>query len=304
METTLLVLAAGMGSRYGGLKQIDAISDDGKAILDYSIDDAIRAGFTSIVFVIRKDFAEEFDSKIGSFYKSRISIRYAYQAIDDLPLPYRSPENRSKPWGTAQAIWSARDLVHTPFAVINADDFYGRDAFKQMHGFCETMLAKGEQPIRIGLATYALNNTLSENGTVNRGVCTLNANKQLEKIEEHTEIQFVDAHDHSIVGKDASQYPTKLLPESPVSMNFWAFSPDIFLLIENYFTEFLKTHIQDSKSECYLPNAIDAFIQSGAVICETIETQSQWLGITYPQDKAFVKKALAEITQSSPYFED
>ena len=302
METTLLVLAAGMGSRYGGLKQIDAISDGGKTILDYSIDDAIRAGFSSIVFVIRKDFSEAFDAKIGTHYKSKISIQYAYQSIDDLPQPFCAPENRSKPWGTAQAIWSARDLIHTPFAVINADDFYGRDAFKQMQRFCQSMTEDGNQPLHAGLATYELSNTLSENGTVNRGVCTLNENQQLEKIEEHTEIQLIEGG--SISGQNASQNLTELSPEAPVSMNFWAFSPGVFSSLEQYFAEFLKTQIRDPNSECYLPDAIDAFIQSGALICETIKTNSQWLGITYPQDKAQVKKALAEITKTSVYFED
>jgi dTDP-glucose pyrophosphorylase len=291
-----------MGSRYGGLKQIDAISDDGKTLLDYSIDDAIRAGFSTIVFVIRKDFAEAFDAKIGATYKSKISIHYAYQAIDDLPKPYCSPKNRSKPWGTAQAIWSARDLVHTPFAVINADDFYGRDAFKQMQGFCESLIEGAARPLLAGLAAYALGNTLSENGTVNRGVCTLNQDQQLENIEEHTEIQLLE--DHSIVGKNIAQHSIKLSPETPVSMNFWAFSPSIFTFIENYFAQFLETHVEAVQSECYLPNAIDSFIKSGDLVCVTIETQSQWLGITYPKDKVLVKKALAKITQTSPYFED
>ena len=302
MKTTLLVLAAGMGSRYGGLKQIDAISDDGRMLLDYSIDDAIRAGFTSIVFVIRKDFADEFDAKIGAHYKAKITIQYAYQSTDDLPSSFRSPENRSKPWGTAQAIWSARDLVHTPFAVINADDFYGREAFKQIHNFCESMLKEADHPLLAGLATYALCNTLSKSGTVNRGVCTLNKNQQLEKIEEHTEIQFLE--DQSIEGKNTSEQTTRLSSQVPVSMNFWAFSPEIFSLIESYFTEFLEIHIEDLRSECYLPNAIDSFIRSGVLICETIKTQSQWLGITYPEDKVLVKKALAKVTETSPYFED
>ena len=251
METTLLVLAAGMGSRYGGLKQIDAISDDGKTLLDYSIDDAIRAGFSTIVFVIRKDFAEAFDAKIGATYKSKISIHYAYQAIDDLPKPYCSPKNRSKPWGTAQAIWSARDLVHTPFAVINADDFYGRDAFKQMQGFCESLIEGAARPLLAGLATYALGNTLSENGTVNRGVCTLNQDQQLENIEEHTEIQLLE--NHSIVGKNIAQHSIKLSPETPVSMNFWAFSPSIFTFIENYFAQFLESHKQAPISKIETP---------------------------------------------------
>ena len=302
MKTTLLVLAAGMGSRYGGLKQMDAISDGGKTILDYSIDDAIRAGFSSIVLVIRKDFSETFDAKIGTHYKSKILIQYAYQSIDDLPQPFCAPENRSKPWGTAQAIWTARDLIHTPFAVINADDFYGRDAFKQMQHFCQSLNEDGNQPLLAGLATYSLSNTLSGNGTVNRGVCTLNVNQQLEKIEEYTKIQLIESG--IISGQNASQNLTELSPEAPVSMNFWAFSPGVFSSLEQYFAEFLKTQIQDPNSECYLPNAIDAFIQSGALICETIKTNSQWLGITYPQDKVQVKKALAEITKTSIYFED
>ena len=302
MKTTLLVLAAGMGSRYGGLKQIDAISNDGRTLLDYSIDDAIRAGFTSIIFVIRKDFSDEFDSKIGVHYKEKIPIQYAYQSTDDLPSSFHSPENRSKPWGTAQAIWSARDLVRTPFAVINADDFYGRDAFKQMHNFCESMIKEADYPLFAGLVTYELCNTLSANGTVNRSVCTLNKNQQLEKIEEHTEIQFLD--DQSIEGKNTSDQTTKLSPQAPVSMNFWAFPPEIFSLIETYFTEFLENHNEDLRSECYLPNAIDSFIQSGSLICDTIKSQCQWLGITYPKDKVLIKKALGKITEASPYFED
>jgi hypothetical protein len=186
--------------------------------------------------------------------------------------------------------------------VINADDFYGRDAFKQMQGFCESLIEGAARPLLAGLATYALGNTLSENGTVNRGVCTLNQDQQLENIEEHTEIQLLE--DHSIVGKNIAQHSIKLSPETPVSMNFWAFSPSIFTFIENYFAQFLETHVEAVQSECYLPNAIDSFIKSGDLVCVTIETQSQWLGITYPEDKALVKKALAKITQTSPYFED
>ena len=171
-----------------------------------------------------------------------------------------------------------------------------------MQRFCQSMTEDGNQPLLAGLATYALSNSLSENGTVNRGLCTLNENQQLEKIEIHTEIQLIEGG--SIFGQNASQNLTELSPEAPVSMNFWAFSPGVFSSLEQYFAEFLKTQIQDPNSECYLPDAIDAFIQTGALICETIKTNSQWLGVTYPQDKAQVKKALAEITKTSVYFED
>ena len=291
METTLLVLAAGMGSRYGGLKQIDAISDDGKTILDYSIDDAIRAGFSSIVFVIRKDFSEVFDAKIGTHYKSKFQFNTLTNQLM-ICLSLFALQKIGVNLGVLLKRYGQReDSIYTPFAVINADDFYGRDAFKQMQRFCQSMTEDGNQPLYAGLATYALSNTLSENGTVNRGVCTLNENQQLEKIEEHTEIQLIEGE--SIFGQNASQNLTELSPEAPVSMNFWAFSPGIFSSLEQYFSEFLKRQIQDPNSECYLPNAIDAFIQSGALICETIKTNSQWLGITYPQDKAQVKKALS-----------
>lgn len=301
MGTTLLVLAAGMGSRYGGLKQLESLGPEGKTLLDYSIDDAICAGFDSIVFVIRESFAEDFEQKISTHYRSHIDIQYAFQALDDLPNKRRCPAERCKPWGTAQALWSARKQINQSFAVINADDFYGRTAFEEMQSFCHSIPEDTHNALRAGLASYRLVNTLSENGSVNRGVCTLEANLELKMIEEYTEIERQASG--YIEGTSPQGERKRLADDTAVSMNFWAFSPNIFGAIEAYFEQFLEQNSGDLKAECYLPNAIDSLIQSDRLICQTFITDSQWLGITYPEDSLLVRQRLRSITEKAGYFQ-
>lgn len=300
MGTSLLILAAGMGSRYGGLKQLESLGPEGKTLLDYSIEDAIRAGFDSIVFVIRESFAEAFEEKISSHYRASIDIQYAFQALDDLPKGQHCPAERSKPWGTAHALWSARERIKQPFAVINADDFYGRPAFEAMQAFCRSLPEDTPNRLRAGLASYPLMNTLSENGSVNRGVCSLKANLELEAIEEYTEIERLESG--QIEGINTCGQRKPLAADTAVSMNFWAFSPNIFKAIEAYFEQFLKQNSGDLKAECYLPNAIDSLIQSDRLICQSFITDSPWLGITYPEDSLRVSQRLRTITEQAGYF--
>lgn len=299
MKTTLVILAAGMGSRYGGLKQLDSIDEAGHTLLEYSIYDAIEAGFDSIIFVIRKVFEAEFKAKVASRLSPHISIEYAFQSIDDLPEGFDCPEGREKPWGTAQAVWSARNQVKTPFAVINADDFYGREAFALMHKFCQKMGSNQDRVLEAGIITYALKNTLSENGTVNRGICSIEDN-HLDSVEEYTAI--VQEAKGLVRGKNAKGESRELSENSPVSMNFWAFNPDIFTAIESFFQQFLKEQGNELQSECYLPSAIDHFIQEKRLVCHTLNTKASWLGVTYPEDKQKIQKALEEIQKREPYF--
>jgi len=310
MNTTLLVLAAGMGSRYGGLKQLDPIGPQGQAILEYSVYDAIKAGFNKIIFVIRKDFESKFRETVATRFAPEIKIEFAFQSLSDLPESYKLkyPKERMKPWGTAQAIWSARNLIGEPFSVINADDFYGRDAFNVMHNYCENLVGNrpstpdyfNENPkLEVGLITYALENTLSSNGAVNRGICLIE-NAQLKAVEEHTEIQLTRKGE--IKGKNSSNEWTQLNPSDRVSMNFWGFSPGIFIQIESFFSQFLNEKGQDLDSECFLPDAIDALIQKQTINCRTLETPAFWLGITYPEDKTYVQATLSKLSQSEMYF--
>ena len=311
MNTTLLILAAGMGSRYGGLKQLDAIGPQGQAILEYSVYDAIKAGFSKIVFVIRKDFEVQFKDTVATRFASGIKIEYAFQSLNDLPDTYKfkCPNERTKPWGTAQAIWASRNFIQEPFAVINADDFYGRDAFEVMHDYCQkfakntsdsTAVSGKAQNQKVGLITYALENTLSSNGTVNRGICAIE-NAQLKTVEEHSEIQLEKTS--GIKGKNSLGQWVSLDATDRVSMNFWGFSHEIFSHIESFFSCFLEAHGAALDSECYLPDAIDSLIQKQIIQCEALETNACWLGITYPEDKAFVKAKLSELNQSEVYFQ-
>ncbi len=301
MKTALLVLAAGMGSRYGGLKQLEPFGKENKTLLDYSIEDAIRAGFHSIVFVIRESFFKDFNKKIGANYSKRINIEYAYQKIEDLPYSINFQINRTKPWGTAQAIWAARNLVKNPFAVINADDFYGRDAFKKMQKFSESIPLDKNAAKVAGLMCYRLTNTLSENGYVNRGICKLSKSNLLEGVEEFTRIQRTKKGEINGV-KPCGK--TVILPENaPVSMNFWAFSPVIFDEIETYFASFLKNKINDNSTEFYIPSLVDLLIKDNRLSCRALETTEHWFGITHPEDKAKVEAELSKIENSLEYFD-
>lgn len=293
MKPTLLVLAAGMGSRYGGLKQLDGVGPNGQTIMDYSIFDAIRAGFGKVVFVIRKDFEQDFNDKILSKYKGHVPVEVAFQSIDDLPEGYVVPEGRVKPWGTAHAIRAARHAVAEPFAVINADDFYGRDAFEVI---ARQLTGQKDEYSMVG---FRVGNTLTENGSVSRGVCTVNEEGNLATIVERTaisydperRIRFADEH-----GQE--QY---LDPATPVSMNLWGFNPDFFEHTEREFLKFLDARGTELKSEFYIPTVVDTLINTGAKKVKVLDTASQWFGVTYPEDRPGVVEKLAELHANGEY---
>ena len=258
MKPTLLVLAAGMGSRYGGLKQMDGVGPNGEIIMDYSINDAIRAGFGKVVFVIRHSFEQEFKARINAeHFGNKIAVEYVFQELDKLPQGFKVPEGREKPWGTNHAILMAKDVIHEPFAVINADDFYGRDAFAVMGEYLRTVEGKKGDYCMVG---YRLENTLSENGTVSRGVCNVDNNGFLEGMTERTSIGRT-ANGIEYKDDDGSMHP--LPADATVSMNLFGFTPDYFAESEKLFVEFLKERGTEMKSEYYIPFAVNTFLASG-----------------------------------------
>lgn len=296
MQPTLLILAAGMGSRYGGLKQLDPMGPNSETVLDYSVFDAIRAGFGKVVFVIRRDFAEAFKSAVGDKFEGRIEVAYAYQDLADLPKGFSIPAGREKPWGTTHAVRAARDEIDTPFAVINADDFYGQDAYQQLAQHFEQNA--NEPELRTCMVGYRLDNTLSEHGSVNRGLCHVKEGA-LQAVEEHCTI----ARDANGVvrGDNLAGESVEIAPEAIVSMNFWGFSPALFASLEEHFIEFLEAHGSEMKSECYIPTVIDTLIQSEQTTCAVIETSGAWFGVTYPNDKPFVQSSIRELIASGDY---
>jgi NDP-sugar pyrophosphorylase family protein len=295
MQPTLLVLAAGMGSRYGGLKQIDPMGPHGETVLDYSVFDAIRAGFGGVVFIIREDFADAFRQGIGSRFAGRIQVDYAFQKLDDLPAGFTIPEGRTKPWGTAHAVRAARDMVSEPFAVINADDFYGRDAYRSAADF----LTAGHGSGHHAMVGYPLENTLSDHGEVNRGICSRDAAALLTNVEEYVSIA---REDDGIVRGNALDGSRRAIEDgTPVSMNFWAFAPDFFGHLEREFTAFLEARGTDPKSECYIPTVVDSLIRAGKADCRVLETTSHWFGVTYPDDKPHVVASISRLIESGEY---
>lgn len=294
MKPTLLVLAAGMGSRYGGLKQLDGVGPNGETIMDHSIYDAIRAGFGKVVFVIRKDFEEDFNNKILSKYKGHIPVEVVFQSMDDLPEGYSVPEGRVKPWGTAHAIRSARNVIAEPFTVINADDFYGFDAFDVMARQLMNQPA-GEY----SMVGFRLGNTMTENGSVSRGVCTVDAEGNLSDIVERTAISYDDAH--RIHFFDESGVEQHVEANTPVSMNFWGFNPDYFDYSEREFLKFLEARGGELKSEFYIPTVVDTLVKNGEMKVKVLDTASQWFGVTYPEDRAGVVAKLSELHANGEY---
>jgi NDP-sugar pyrophosphorylase family protein len=305
MQASLLLLAAGMGSRYGGLKQLDAMGPSGETMIDYAVEDACRAGFGKVVFVIRKDFEEAFRKQIGDKHAEKIDVRYAFQDLDDLPADHTPPEGRTKPWGTAQAVRAARESIAEPFAVINADDFYGREAYAQM---AEQLQASGAhsselpseatEELSASMVGYTLRNTLSPHGSVNRGICALDDGK-LQSVEEYTAIAK-DA-DGELRGENLLGERVPLSGEAIVSMNFWGFTPAIFEPLEAHFEAFLQARGQEEKSEYYLPSLVDSLIKAGEVECPVLQTESPWFGVTYPEDKARVVESIQTLTDAGVY---
>ena len=305
MQPTLLLLAAGMGSRYGGLKQLDAMGPSGETMIDYAVEDACRAGFAKVVFVIRKDFEEDFRRQIGDKHAGKIELSYAFQDLHDLPGNHTPPEGRTKPWGTAHAVRAARDSITEPFAVINADDFYGREAYAQMAKQLQAIGAHSpdqssetRRELSACMVGYTLRNTLSPHGMVNRGICELKGDK-LQSVQEYTAIGK-DA-DGQLSGENQMNERVPLSAEAVVSMNFWGFTPAIFESLEAYFEAFLQARGQEPKSEYYLPSLVDSLIKAGEVECPVLQTQSPWFGVTYPEDKARVVECIQRLTDAGIY---
>ena len=293
---TLLVLAAGMGSRYGGLKQLDPVGPGGETILDYAVFDAIRAGFGRVVFVIRRDFADAFNSQVAAKYAGRIQVDTVFQALDALPPGAALPAGREKPWGTGHAVWCARDAIHEPFAVIGADDFFGRDAFVQLAAFLSPLAPRpsaagaSPSPATFAMVGYRLANTLSENGAVARGVCTVGADGQLRTVVENTGILRTD------VGPGR-----KYTGEEIVSMNCWAFTPAFFPALDRQWREFIAARGGELKSEFYLPEAVSQQIAAGGATVAVRPTSAEWFGVTFREDKPRVQAALAALAARGDY---
>jgi len=296
MKPTLFVLAAGMGSRYGGLKQLDGLGPNGETIMDYSIFDAIRGGFGKIVFVIRRDFEQDFRDKVLSKYEGHIPTELVFQAIDDLPEGFTCPADRAKPWGTNHAVLMGKSVINEPFAVINADDFYSRDAFAVM-GKWLSELPEGSTG-KYSMVGFRICNTLSENGTVARGVCGKNEAGMLTDVVERTEIMRVDG---TICYKDENGEWQPVGEETPVSMNFWGFTPDYFQYSEAQFVDFLKENIDKPKSEFFIPLVVDTLINSGKATCEVLDTTAKWFGVTYAADRPGTVEKIQALVDAGEY---
>ena len=296
MKPTLFVLAAGMGSRYGGLKQLDGVGPQGQTIMDYSIYDAIRAGFGKVVFVIRKDFESDFRSKILSKYEGHVPVEVVFQGIDKLPEGYTAPEGRVKPWGTNHAVLMGREVIREPFAVINADDFYGRDAFEVI---ARELSRERTAPGDYCMVGFRVGNTMTENGTVARGVCSTDASGMLTKVVERTDIGY-DA-DHRITYTDENGTLCTLDSSTPVSMNLWGFTPEYFDFSEREFRSFLDARGSEEKSEFYIPTCIDILIRSGEATVRVLDTDSRWFGVTYAADRPGVVDRLAALHAAGEY---
>ncbi len=295
IKPTLFVLAAGMGSRYGGLKQLDSLGPNGETIMDYSIYDAVKSGFGKIVFVIRKDFEKEFREKIISKYEGHVPVEVVFQAVDALPKGYSCPADRSKPWGTNHAVMMGKDAIHEPFAVINADDFYGRDAFRVM---AEELMRPRDCKGDYCMVGFRVGNTMTENGSVARGVCSTK-DGYLTSVVERTAIAYDD--NHNIFFTDENGEVQYLDPKTPVSMNLWGFTPDYFDYGEREFVKFLDKNLNTPKAEFFIPLVIDTLINSGEATVKVLDTDSKWFGVTYAADRQGVVDKFAELHADGTY---
>ena len=287
-----------MGSRYGGLKQVDPVGPSGEAILDYSVFDAHRAGFGKVVFIIRKDIEEVFRRQVGAKYEGLLPVDYAFQDIHDLPAPYAVPEGRTKPWGTAHAIRAARHVVHEPFAAINADDFYGRDAFARLAAFLEKADAQERVPPRFAMVGYKLDLTLSDHGSVARGICQVTPEGKLAGVTEMTKLVRTP---EGAENRENPAAPVKLTGAERVSMNLWGFTPNLFDALEERFPAWLARRGAEEKSEWYIPFVVDEMIHEGAAVVDVLPTESAWFGVTYREDKPFVTNAIRALVDAGEY---
>ena len=294
MKPTLFILAAGMGSRYGGLKQMDGLGPNGEAILDYSVFDALRAGFGKIVFVIRKDFEDDFRRVVLSKYEGKVQCELCFQSVDKVPAGCTYNPERTKPWGTNHAVLMGRELIREPFAVINADDFYGRESFEVLAKFLMSVDGKKGQYCMVG---YRVCNTLSENGSVSRGVCATDADGCLTDVVERTKIE--KKGDTIVFTEDGVDTP--LEPNTPVSMNMWGFTPEYFQYSEDAFRKFLQEKGQELKSEFYLPTLVNDLILAGKASCRVLDTPSKWFGVTYSEDRPAVVAKIQQLIDAGEY---
>jgi hypothetical protein len=292
-QPVLLVLAAGIGSRYGGLKQIDPVGPHGEIIIDYSVYDALRAGFRKVVFVIRRDIEQDFRTAIGSRFEDKMDVEYVFQELDQLPDGYTLPTDRRKPWGTAHAILSARAAIREPFAVINADDFYGARGCRALYEFLSA--DRPDDVLEWALVGFVLRNTLSEHGHVARGVCRCSADHSLEKVTEHLKIKpFED-------GARDEETGYQFTGNEYVSMNMWGFTPGLFNVLATNFEAFLANSINTPKAEFLIPSVVDDCIQAGTASVTVLPTSDSWFGITYAEDKPAVKKSIAGLVERGDY---
>ncbi len=298
MKPTLFVLAAGMGSRYGGLKQLDGLGPNGETIMDYSIFDAIRGGFGKVVFVIRKDFEDAFREKVLSKYEGHIPTELVFQSINDLPDGFKCPEGRQKPWGTNHAVLMGKDVIKEPFAVINADDFYGRDTFAVIGKYLSELPAGAKNDYC--MVGFRVGNTLSESGTVARGICSTDANGHLTTVVERTEIMRVDG---PVCYKDEDGKWVAVPDNTPVSMNVWGFTPDYFQHSEAYFKEFLSDpkNMQNLKAEFFIPLMVNKLINEKTATVKVLDTTSHWFGVTYAADRQGVVDKIQALIDKGEY---
>lgn len=287
-NATLVVMAAGMGSRFGGLKQMEPVGRNGEAILDFSVYDAIEAGFNKVVFVIKEEIKEDFINLVGNRIAKKIKVEYAFQELDAIPEGYSVPEGRTKPWGTAQAILCCRNLINEPFAVINADDYYGKSAFKKIY---DQLKNDSENYCMVG---FRLANTLTENGSVARGVCTVE-NNFLTDIDERTKIY------NDCTYETESGELIKMEPDTVVSMNMWGFNADLFNYLETAFNAFIAERGTELKSECYLPMVVGDLVRNGEKKVVVLASEDKWYGVTYREDKDAVVKAIGELIDKGCY---
>lgn len=327
-HTTLVIMAAGIGSRFGGgIKQLEPVGPGGEIIMDYSVYDALEAGFDKIIFVIRKDLEKDFKQMIGNRIEKIAPVFYAYQELDDLPEGFQKPEGRTKPWGTGQAILAVRDLVEEPFLVINADDYYGKEGFRRIHRYMveemnidarpngatdtavtaakakgrttDTAMTAATGVYDICMGGFILSNTLSENGGVTRGVCRIDDDGTLKEV---TETYNIHREGQALYGEDEEGKPVQIPPDCHVSMNMWGFPPSFIEELKHGFPRFLESlEPEDVKSEYLLPKIVDEMVRTGRAKVTVLETRDQWFGVTYREDKATVVRAIRELIASGVY---
>lgn len=298
MKPVLVIMAAGMGSRYGGLKQIDPVDEQGNKIIDFSIYDAIRAGFSKVIFIIKKENEADFRTCIGDVVKNHIQVEYVFQDIHNIPEGFQVPEGRVKPWGTAHAILSLKGKIEGPFAVINADDYYGKEAFQVIFDYLSTH--EDDEKYRYGMVGYELQNTLTDNGYVSRGICTADAQGYLTDIVERTHIE---KRDRGAVFTEDGEVYTEISLTSIVSMNLWGFSQSIIGELDKAFRAFMQNEVPGNplKAECYLPFVVDGLLKEDKATVRVLSSKERWFGVTYKEDKQFVVDSIADLKDKGVY---